>query len=264
MKDIKETKKRKKLTISFEVFEILNNLKEDTRNKVWNKLLKYFFMGTPPNLESEPEAIQNAFICLKYELNKIEKQFNNGCKNKTRSSPVFLSSTQSVCQTMPTNAKLSQTMPVSDYMYNNIYNNIIYNTNKHNNTNIKQETIKKDVCLFELSEENKINSKWWQERLRTEIKRIELKTPRNAGRFGELIQRVSQEQSPVKIQGYYMAPELILEKYLNIFRCETNEAVERIEKLYINIDNKIEKNDPKITNIYKYMVAYFYNVACEY
>lgn len=247
------------------------------------------------------DSIRNAFICLNHELNILQKQFDNGKKSVQKNSkqkntgllcpdenPQLDPTSPSLTQLDPpaendinvtyninnksnnnkniNNNTNKQTLINTNNINNNIYNNKlnkqeIINNNIINNNETAEKYTTKDTCYFKLTEQNREVTKFWLENLTQKIKDIEEYAPNIAVRFAELVNRVAGELNPLKVQGYYTAPEIILEKYIELFRCEPAEAVERLEAIFEKIDKKVVTGD--ISNAYKYQVALIYNIASD-
>lgn len=274
---------RKTVVISRDLYLMLKAINKSDRYIIWDLILDNLFDGKKPELSEESEyseSVKNAFICLGLELNKLQKQFENGKKNTQKKSTQNF--TQSFCpfddtQINPSKSNQIKNRPstsddinvsynigytnnnnINNNKNNNIYNNI-YNkqTNEINNNKYKS----KDLCEFQLTQENRDIAEYLQDALNEKIKNVADQSPAMANRFSELVERVATQVRPLKVQGYYTAPEVILEKYLNLFCCETSEAVSRLGEMYSDIDEKTTTT--QINNIFKYTVAYFYNKSCE-
>lgn len=269
---------RKTVTISRTIFEMLKELNSNDRHIIWDMILESLFDGKKPQINGEDihsDSIRNAFICLNHELNILQKQYENrvSSQKKSKQNSRGLLCPNECIQSYPTLSNLNQVYPTTssdiNVSYNinnhknnnNKINNNIYNTNQQTN-NIQSKTIKKDTIEFALTDENKQCAVWWKERLQDETKKIEKINHVVAYKFDELVKRIAGELKPLKVQGYYTAPEVILEKYLDIFRCEPEEAEMRLEEIFDTIEERTSKI--KINNKYKYLVGYIYNVACDY
>lgn len=273
---------RKTITISRELFQGLKEFNQNTRQRLLYYVLDSLFDGKTATNEEIPEDIRDAYIGFKYEFNKIQKQFENGKKSvQKKSTQIF---TQSLCpledtQLDPIQPNLTQVEPrththaIGNKLYNkiNINNNNnnkinnIYNINnidnKQTNKIINNKYISKDLCDFTLTQENRDVTEWWLDILHEKITKIAELEPVLASRFSELVNRVAEQVRPIKLQGYYTAPEVVLEKYLNFFCCESAEAIKRLSQIYEGFE--IKTTTTNINNTFKYLVAYFYNKACE-
>ena len=275
---------RKTVLINRDIYSMLKDLNSNDRHIIWDLVLESLFDGKMPSLEEDSmysDSIKNSFILLRYELNKLQKQYDNGKKNTQKKSTQ--NSTQSFCpfedtQSVPTIAKEVHSVPSTSANINVSYNisnnknnnnkinNNIYNINnidnKQTNKIINNKYISKDLCDFTLTQENREVAEFWKDTLQEKIKEVADLNPVLTSRFSELVNRVAEQVRPIKLQGYYTAPEVVLEKYLNFFRCDhSTEIIKRLNQIYEGFE--IKTTTTNINNTFKYLVAYFYNKACE-
>lgn len=303
---------RKTVTISRELFQELKEFSFETRSKLWFYLLDNLFDGKNSTSEEIPEDIKDAYVGLKYEFNRMQKQFTNGKKNansaqknsKQNSRGLFCPLDES--QLDPTRPNLTQNEPSSandiNVNYNisntknnynklnknnNIYN-IYTNTNKqtkentikenkvttelnaqnkdkqsgesHNNSEKKNNQTKtQDPCDFELTSENHEKAQFYCSVLQDKSECIADNFVKS--RFLELIQRLCQEQKPLKIKGVYTSPDEILNKLVNLFAGESDAINQKLIKIFAYFDDRVEFGTVK--NTYKYLISILYNVARE-
>lgn len=161
---------RKTVTISRELFQELKEFSFETRSKLWFFLLDNLFDGKNSTSEEIPEDIKDAYVGLKYEFNRMQKQFENraSSQKKSKQNSRGLFCPNECIQSYPTLSNLNQTYPTAEddinvnynisntknnynklNKNNNIYN--IYNTNKQT----KENTIKENKVTTELNAQNK-------------------------------------------------------------------------------------------------------------
>jgi len=264
---------RKTVTLPKMIFELIDRLKNGYREIVYDTLFRAMFDNKEINYDGLPDEVVNVLIVAKYELRKIKSKYENGCVEKTyNNTPTFASKNlrsenkQNISNIEQEQAKVSPRACACDNIYSNNKNNKInksINNNKQTNIISETEYKSKDLCEFELTQDNRDVAEFCMESLQSKIDEISSLDPVLAGKFTELAERVASQVRPMKLQGYYLAPEVILEKYINFFRCpQPAVAVERLNTIYSDFETK--NNTIKISNSFKYLVAYFYNKACEY
>lgn len=291
---------RKTVTISRELFLELKEFGFETRSKLWFYLLDNLFDGKNSTSEEIPEDIRDAYIGLKYEFNRMQKQYENraNSQKKSKQNSRGLFCPNECIQSYPTLSNINQTYPSSDAdinvsynisntennynklnKNNNIYN--IYNTNKQT----KENTIKENKTIKEAqSTEKQDNGK--QKNIQTKTQdpcNFELTAENHdkarfycsilqdksecivdnfvKTRLLELAQRLCQEQKPLKIKGVYISPDEILNKYVSLFAGESDAINKKLIEIFSYFDNKVEQG--MVKNTYKYLVSILYNVSRE-
>lgn len=274
---------RKTVSMPRMVFELINKLDNGQREIAYDTIFRALFNDKDITYNDLPERVSDVLIVAKYELKKVKTKFDNGCVKKLKNdTPIFAS--KSYGSEMKRNeANLSE--PATSY-FNNKLNNNIYNiyTNKQTKENTIKEnkatidrntqppqkqddngeqknsqTKTQDPCDFELTSENLNKAQFYYSILQDKSECIADNFVKS--RFLELAQRLCQEQTPLKIKGVYTSPDEILNKFVNLFRCEPKTSNKQLIEVFEYFDEKVETGT--IKNTYKYLISIFYNVARE-
>lgn len=280
---------RKTVSMPRMVFELINKLDNGQREIAYDTIFRALFNDKDITYNDLPERVSDVLIVAKYELKKVKTKFDNGCVKKLKNdTPIFAS--KSYGSEMKRNeANLSE--PATSYL-NNKLNNNIYNIYTNTNKQTKENTIKEnkvttelnaqnedkqsgenhdngdqknnqtktqDPCDFELTSENHDKAQFYCSVLQDKSECIVDNFVKY--RFLELAQRLCQEQTPLKIKGVYTSPDEILNKLVNLFRCEPETSNKQLIEVFEYFDEKVETGT--IKNTYKYLISILYNVARE-
>lgn len=160
----KQTKKRKTLTITYELFEAVSKVKSaDDRLEIYETMFNYFFKNKPieySKIKSDTASSIIAFMMP--DIRKIQSKFDNGNTKKSTKNNASLF----ICNTniSKEQAKLSEDLPSDYYNIYNIINNILniinqsINSGKINNSYIN--ITNRDIMvksLQKISQENAIH-----------------------------------------------------------------------------------------------------------
>ena len=283
-------KKRQTITLTRDFYNATKWMKDENRLEFYDTVFRSLFDNKSIDYEKiKSENVASALAILSPTLKAITSKYENrvGKKLKENSSPFLCSPSSIEMERNGTNLIEPATSYFNNKLNNNIYN--IY-TNLYKQT--KENTIKEnkvttelnaqnkdkqsgeshdngekknnqtktqDPCDFELTSENHYKAQFYCSVLQDKSECIADNFVKS--RFLELIQRLCQEQKPLKIKGVYTSPDEILNKFMNLFRCEKEVSNKQLIEVFEYFDNKVEQDT--IKNTYKYLISILYNVARE-
>lgn len=255
-------RKRKTVTIPFVFYETINQIRNDNlRLKIYDLIFKTFFECSELKIdEIKDDSLVSILIALKYEIKKVNTQFENGCSSKKlpKISEGFLGHFDE-SNLNQNEARFQNDSRASYYNNYNKSNNYIINNKQTNNNEFNFYNGSGDY--FKLDEENFNRSKFFNESIQMHLMSsgfAEVEDKKTINRFSKISNLISIQKNPIKIKNEYLTPDFILENFLELLRGNPKDSVQQISEIFSTIDN-----NQKIVNKFKYEIGTLLKIALQ-
>ena len=245
--------KRKSVTIPRSVYDKLKEINANERHIILELILDNLFDGIKPKFKDDDlqsNSIKNAFIGLSYDLNQMQKQFDNGRQSvKSLKKNYTEKNTGLFCPFDDTQLDPTSTQPNPyDYDYN------IKNNNKL--TNIINIYIN-NQSVSQLNKYKYINNNLPFGKLIIMVGQVQkICGEENFEKIIKAVEKVAKLQS-IKVGGLVKSPGEVLDKIVGLLLTEG--AGEQIK---IKLDNLSLTTG--ITSPSAYLIASLYNLAIDF
>jgi len=257
-------KERQTITFSQSIYNIAQALRREERLIFYEQLIDYFLGGKEMTINQYSESLRVALACATPQMRVLQSKFNNGNAQK-----IFHQNAKGLlCPSETSEIKLDEAKISESNSRASNFNNLdvtninIYNkTNKLTNSDIAVS--KKPTNDTQADERNTDREKilWCIEVLKTASESLESTNPVLRTRFMNLVKRIAAEPGTVKVYGKELRPISILEKYVDIFRCDDCEVEKKLNQAFTEVDEKADKPGSNVKNKYKYLVTVMYALA---
>lgn len=257
----KRTKKRSKLTLWRQLYDQAKKQSDADRLAIYDAVLGYGFDGKDIEYSKLSDNAERIVIEQSIEINKMKKQYENGCAEKTNFSDHAFGCGKNKSQNMPDFEQFESLL--YNYIYNN-YKNFSIKSVSQSKTDACSGLAVKAQTLAHAPAENENPAKSnapssvvsVANALAEVLEPVKASAPTVYERVASCLREICKKTTPMNINGYATAPGDILKHILDSTKNVAPELLRSaLETIFIKIDNQ------KVHNKINYEAAAMYNIS---